>query len=251
MIAVNMKTRIAQELWKLHVRLAKAGVDICERPTVLATEAFFPFRYTPDARGAEAITQVLCNVCGVPGIQLRVLPVADDVETVIANASVRYAQEGPVANSSLDVQSGRQATIRVKQALLGNAKLLSAELLRHVVLLALKQKYRVPLGKPNRTWLLVDLAAVYLGCGVLAANAAFEFTRGRSGWTAKSSGVVTEEQFGYALALYAFMRGEQSPGWSRHLDPNVRASFRSQSKALAAQGDPRFAICRTEQHVSE
>ncbi|HEY0941313.1 MAG TPA: hypothetical protein VGE08_14530 [Steroidobacter sp.] len=80
--------------------------------------------------------------------------------------------------------------VRVRQGLLGNVKLLSAEMLRHVVLLALKQKYRVPLGKLNRTWLLVDLASVYLGCGVIAANGAFEFIRSRSGWTAKSAGVV-------------------------------------------------------------
>ncbi|HEY0941312.1 MAG TPA: hypothetical protein VGE08_14525 [Steroidobacter sp.] len=93
-----MRARISQEMRKLHLKLSKAGLDLCARPTILLTEDFFAFRYTPDPRGAEALAQVSCYVCGVPEIRLRVMTIANDVEAEIANAAVRYANEGAVVN---------------------------------------------------------------------------------------------------------------------------------------------------------
>ena len=88
---------------------------------------------------------------------------------------------------------------------------------------------------------LTDLATVYLGMGILRANAAVSFTPGVQGWSARPLGALTEQallgqgdfdyqtlgyldepQFGYALACLCGLRRELAPPWAAHLDPGVR-----------------------------
>jgi hypothetical protein len=74
---------------------------------------------------------------------------------------------------------------------------------------------------------LTDLLSVYLGMGIFAANAAFDFSQtglylGRQGWRAQRLGYLTEQMFGYGLAWYAVLRGEADPPWAKYLDTNPR-----------------------------
>jgi hypothetical protein len=105
---------------------------------------------------------------------------------------------------------------------------------------------------------LTDLITVYFGLGVLTANAAMRFSRGRRGFTiipqgqfndldlnaADSSsgyrrlGYLSTREFGYALACYARMRGEASPAWARYLSPG-QAGYLAQGLAYLNRGQPR------------
>ena len=82
-----------------------------------------------------------------------------------------------------------------------------------------------------------DLATVYLGLGIFNANAAFRYqkreTYRRQGWSVSKSGYLTEEQFGYALAKFAFERGERKPEWAKHLASNIRPHFDAAAKWFA------------------
>lgn len=72
---------------------------------------------------------------------------------------------------------------------------------------------------------LTDLLTVYTGFGVFTANAAFDFRAYNGGaWQTRTLGYLNEAMFGYALACYAWMRGEASaePVWARRLDANPR-----------------------------
>jgi hypothetical protein len=46
--------------------------------------------------------------------------------------------------------------------------------------------------------------------------------------------------FGYALALFAFVRGEQKPEWSKYLGTNVKAYFKDSLKYLEKTGDTKL-----------
>jgi hypothetical protein len=83
---------------------------------------------------------------------------------------------------------------------------------------------------------LTDLLTVFFGLGVFAANSAFEFSRNASGYRTSRLGYLTEPMFGYALARYAWLRGETDPPWARHLDTNPRA-FLKQGLRHLAQND--------------
>ncbi|MBL9134734.1 MAG: hypothetical protein JNK85_02650 [Verrucomicrobiales bacterium] len=76
---------------------------------------------------------------------------------------------------------------------------------------------------------LTDLLTVYFGCGILTANAAFQFEQWQSGntagWSARRQGYLSQEALGYALACYAWCRGERQPVWSRHLQESMAYYF--------------------------
>jgi hypothetical protein len=71
---------------------------------------------------------------------------------------------------------------------------------------------------------LTDLATVYFGLGIFGANAAFDYERRTDGDYVRTRtsrlGYLPETAWGYALARYAWMRGELEPGWARYLDTN-------------------------------
>jgi hypothetical protein len=89
-----------------------------------------------------------------------------------------------------------------------------------------------------------DLLTVFLGFGIFTANAAFRFkqyTTNRSqGWSAGRLGYLSEEQYGYALARFAFERGEAKPAWRKFLSTNVSAYWKRSAAWLADRNEPRL-----------
>lgn len=103
---------------------------------------------------------------------------------------------------------------------------------------------------------LTDLVTVYLGMGVLTANAADDYARatgysvtplgGLTDWmlTGRSDdpphhlGYLTPAEFGYVLACWSVLRGEPDPPpWSRHLAASVRPAFTRGLAHRAARRD--------------
>ncbi len=74
-----------------------------------------------------------------------------------------------------------------------------------------------------------DLLTVFFGAGIFTANSAFQFKQwhdGRmQGWSTRRLGYLSEEELAYALACFAWLRGERSPRWTRFLEPNIRRLY--------------------------
>src|SRR5687767_5570721 len=64
---------------------------------------------------------------------------------------------------------------------------------------------------------LTDLTPVVFGLGIFNANASFKFKQSFSGWSHNSAGYLKQQEWGYALALYAYYREKQNPEWSKYL----------------------------------
>ena len=123
---------------------------------------------------------------------------------------------------------------------LGNLGVLAATIcheLGHVHLLADKRiDYEEEDCEP-----LTDLLTVYFGAGILTANSAFQFqqwqTHSHQGWSTSKHGYLSEALFGYALACYAWLRGESEPEWMVHLRQNIRYYFDDASHYLHTTKD--------------
>jgi hypothetical protein len=91
---------------------------------------------------------------------------------------------------------------------------------------------------------LNDLLTVFLGFGIFTANAAFRFEQHNDntsqGWSARRLGYLSEEQFGYALARFAFERGEGKPSWASFLSTNIASYMKRSSAWLASRPEPRL-----------
>lgn len=72
---------------------------------------------------------------------------------------------------------------------------------------------------------LTDVNTVIFGLGIFNANVAFTTHQDfRShGW--RKSGYLTQMDWGYILALFASLRGENDPAWVKHLCKNVKSDF--------------------------
>jgi hypothetical protein len=73
---------------------------------------------------------------------------------------------------------------------------------------------------------LTDLTTIFLGTDIFTANAAFDFSQTRSGWQSSHLGYLGETLSGYALAYFAYLRGEREPAWAAALDTNPRIYMR-------------------------
>jgi hypothetical protein len=88
-----------------------------------------------------------------------------------------------------------------------------------------------------------DLLTVFFGAGVFSANAAFQFDQWQDlaaqqqGWRAQRLGYLTEQEYGYALACYARLRGEDRPPWARSLETNIRHFFDESTDFLRRTSD--------------
>lgn len=80
---------------------------------------------------------------------------------------------------------------------------------------------------------LTDLTTVFFGLGIFNANVAFQTYKGFDVYGWQKLGYLNQMQWAYALALFARMRGEQSPAWAEHLTPNVKSDFRKGQAFIA------------------
>ena len=88
---------------------------------------------------------------------------------------------------------------------------------------------------------LTDLLTVFLGLGVFTANSVIREKYRDDGvissWSIRRRGYLTMPKFGYSLARFASLRGEEEPEWAGHLRPDVRAAFDQARRFLAKRAE--------------
>jgi len=75
---------------------------------------------------------------------------------------------------------------------------------------------------------LTDMVPLFFGLGVFSANSTFNFVTGKGGWAYSTLGYLSQMDWGYLLALYAFVRDEhetQTP-WFEFLNINTKKDFK-------------------------
>jgi hypothetical protein len=209
------------------------GSAALSRPVILPTPEFFPGRYAGALPEVRAVVRRLCGYLDVDPDRIRVEVEPDDGAGP-GGAMPAYLRHGTRSVGNYRVRDGKGLiTIagrmaRVPMALVATV---AHELCHELLLGGERIDPERPDGEP-----LTDLLSVYLGTGIFAANAAFEFTQhvapGRQGWRASRLGYLTEPMYGYALARYALLRGEPEPAWSRYLDTNPRSYLKRSLRYL-------------------
>jgi hypothetical protein len=88
---------------------------------------------------------------------------------------------------------------------------------------------------------LTDLVTVFFGLGVFTANSSGRFNSGFDGWRYSKQGYLTQQEWGYALALYAHIRREDNPSWTNHLTKNIKSDF-AKSKEYILQNKDKVLV---------
>ena len=72
---------------------------------------------------------------------------------------------------------------------------------------------------------LTDLTTIVFGLGIFNANACFQFYKGFDGSGHSSLGYLTQQEWGYGLALLALFRKEPEADWIQLLTKNIRSDI--------------------------
>ena len=85
---------------------------------------------------------------------------------------------------------------------------------------------------------LTDLMTVFCGFGIFNANAAHVHKSGVRGWSTSSHGYLSQREYGYSLAVFAWKRGETDPPWAPELTKSVRVFMRATLSCFKASKRP-------------
>ncbi len=137
------------------------------------------------------------------------------------------------------IDNGR-AVITLDQSECADPQLLTAIAVHELCHLRLLGERRIRAGRPDGER-LTDLLAVYFGFGIFSTNAAMRFARADRDWSIvpvgelddrtlnaarhegyHRLGYLSSAEFGYALACYCWLRGDQHPGWAAYVNPGPR-----------------------------
>ncbi|HEY7225448.1 MAG TPA: hypothetical protein VH561_17885 [Micromonosporaceae bacterium] len=203
---------------------------------VLPNDDFFPGVYQGSRDDVAAVLQRICIHMGVDASRILLVHDEDDDDPGLS-AHVPVHSQSTGAAGHYRERDGR-AVIGIRDDLAKRPVALVATIaheLGHVLLLGDK---RVDPGREDHEP-LTDLLTVFFGLGIFTANAAFEYSREERGrhtyGRASRLGYLTEPMYGYALARYAWLRGEDGGAWSRYLDTNPRAFFKRGLRYLRDQ----------------
>ncbi|HEX5597047.1 MAG TPA: hypothetical protein VFX61_13680 [Micromonosporaceae bacterium] len=210
--------------------LAEFGSVRLRDAVVLPTDEFFPGTYRGSREDIESVFDRLCVHMDIDPARVMLEHYADDVERELA-AYVPISSRSVGAAGHYQVRDGRPIiAIRDDQAASPVALVATiAHELGHVLLLGDR---RISEHREDHEP-LTDLLTVFFGLGIFSANAAFQFSQDESYYRTSRLGYLTEPMFGYALARYAWLRGEMDPPWARYLTTNPRAFLNRGLRFLA------------------
>jgi hypothetical protein len=205
-----------------------------DAPVVLPDEEHFPDYYDESPAAAEKLFQRVCRFMHVNHrtVMLEVFPdETDELQKLLpywqghtdrcAGLFVHKPETAESGDSSHErmVVAIRSTQLKDPLALVGTI----AHELGHVILLG--GGLLAPDTPDHEP--LTDLLTVFLGVGIFSANSAGRFRQYqdemRYGWSMERLGYLSQEVYGYALAKFAMLRGEENPAWIKHLSLNVRA----------------------------
>jgi tetratricopeptide (TPR) repeat protein len=203
--------------WRMTWLADQFGLErVRRRAVILPTDEFFPEPYEATTEGVRRLLDRVARYMEVePGrvdldFYSRRKPVAFNAELIDPHSG---------AAGIYDERSGR-ITIWLEVANLADPVDVVATLSHELAHVHLLGDRRISDSEPDHEP-LTDLLTVFLGLGVFTANAVLRDRNWHAGqwedWSVARKGYLTARLFGYALALFAWYRGERSPGWVRHL----------------------------------
>lgn len=228
-VSLDHKDWLEESMLWLHRKLRVE--EFCTKQVVLPTAEFFPDKYEASKTGVNTLLSRVMMYMGVKP-KLVKLEIYSEGSNKIYEGLPEYSfkKSGSSGHMHSKKRNGKYL-IGVEESSLSNPFGLVATLaheLGHVILLDGKHMR----SSEHDHEFMTDLLTVYLGFGVFTANSAFQHHSHRSGWSVSRQGYLSESMFGYALALYARMRGEAGPSWIKHLDKNIRLYFKSSRKFI-------------------
>ena len=219
-------------VWLIHT----FGSEFIKNKKVLTPqETDFPFKFVGDEENAYEVIDVIAP-------QMNIDP--DLIEIEIYNESPNEIRTGGAFHSRIFLKQVADETysaglywgkkedgkyhIGLESKYLAKPEQMIATLAHELAHIKLLGEER--LKKNNET--LTDLTTIIFGLGIFGANSAFQFRNSFDSWGYSRVGYLTQMDWGYGLALLAFIKKEKSPDWSKFLTLNVKSDFEQSERFI-------------------
>lgn len=199
-----------------------------QAPLVLPNKEFFPREFEPTQDWAEFAFHRARELMKIPADRVALVFLEDPVAD-LRRSGLYLKSPRDAAGTYREVQTEGAtplAEVSIRSSLINEPDRMVAVMaheLAHVLLLGGGKIKR----DMERMEPLTDLMTVFSGFGILNANISHIHKSGLHGWSVSSTGYMSEREYAYALALFAWTRGETSPVWDRELTKNVRTFMRA------------------------
>lgn len=217
------------------------GVDALRaRPSLMPSHDDFP---RTGRSGRDHVEAVFAQVAEAMGVEVEAFRLEEQDASVDPKlgplAVVQNAPVDPAGTYSLQDEAH---VVTYDPAQAGDLQSLIATFAHeicHAILLAIPER---PPGADDAPLLeehATDLATVFFGFGVFGGNEAFRFEQyqdaatGTQGWQTRSLGYLTQNEWGYALALRAALSGEPLDDTVRHASSALGTHVRKNARYLA------------------
>ena len=204
------------------------GLEPLQRAPLTPGSALLPAKWNcSEEAGANLLTR-LCEFMRVDPARLQLEYYLQTLPKNLKRAFMGNTQESGAAGLYIESEESERLIIALEVEGLRRPADLAATLcheLGHVHLLADRRIAR----EEDDGEALTDLLTVYFGAGIFTANSEFQFQQWQDtvsqGWSTNRRGYLPERVWGYGLASYAWMRGEERPEWAKYLRQNIRYYF--------------------------
>lgn len=208
-------------------------------PLVLPSEVFFPRKWVPTEEWASFAFERVCEIMNVDIERVELVFELDSWHETRRLGTYLGRTSGAAGTyRHLVTEEGpSRAAISIKSSLFSEPETMIAVMaheLCHVLLLG-DNKIRRDMERMEP---LTDLMTVFCGFGVFSANSAHVRKVDSSGWMESAHGYLTQREFGYALALFAWTRGEVDADWRKELTKNVNVFMRDTLSMFRASTRP-------------
>jgi hypothetical protein len=213
---------------------------------VTPTDRYFPERYSGSEQDIERIFRQVCTSMAVPreSIDLQVFDGSHPPPVLVDGRSdaLGLYQRPDGAGGTQVVWINRSETTNPMSLVATMAHELA-----HSILLG--QEWLTPQDADHE--FVTDLFVVASGLGIFVSNTSVvdESRTYVSGglithrWSISKRGYLPIRMFGYALALFAWLRDEEQPRWARELRPDTRLVFEQALRYLRRTDD---CLCQSQ-----
>lgn len=186
--------------------------NILQRKVLVGEKYDFPIKFDGSERAALETMSIVAR-------QMEVA--ANEISLDHYDETLQRITEGTPVGLYMGLGATGKYEISIARQLLGNAESMIAILAHEIAHIKLLGENRIEENDEP----LTDLTTVIFGLGVFNANEAFRISNDirEYGWS--QTGYLTQMDWGYALALFAYIRKEKQPAWTEYLCINVKADF--------------------------
>lgn len=211
------------------------GIDIVRSvEVILPTAQYFPDTFDGSRTSIQKMVERVCGYMEVDPDLVKIRFYENVDETSVHPLAADGQSKGHALGTYQKNRNGKHQ-ISLETTQVNNPEMLVATIaheLGHVILLG--EERLDPDYADHEP--MTDLVTVFYGLGIFNANSAFVFEQWTNqqyqGWRAGGAGYLTEEMYGYALALFALIRNEAKPSWAKYLKTNVKSYFKSSVRYL-------------------